>query len=271
MMKEEIIKILSPYGIEYGFCDFEKVKPHLIECSAKRRIPQNAKTVISMVFPYLLGEELYENMNISRYAAVPDYHIVAGKYLEKICLELKEKFPKEEFEFFADNSPVNEVYTASLSGLGRVGRHGLLITPRYGSWVFIGEIVTTLKIEAEDREISRCENCGKCVEACPTGALDGENFEKSICLSEISQKKGDIDREYQLLMKKYGCAWGCDICQAVCPENVNTEKSKIPEFLEKFSPVAKEDTDIRGRAFSWRGEKVIKRNLKIINEDFSDK
>ena len=265
-MKEKVEKIISQFTEDFGFCDFEKVRPHLIECANKRKIPENAKTVITVIFPYCLDDEAYENLNVSRYAAVPDYHLVAGKYLEKTVQALRNEFENELFVFFTDNSPISEVSTACASGLGVIGRNGLLINEKYGSWVFIGEIVTTLDLGAGSGEIKRCPDCGKCVKACPVGALSEENFGRDICLSNVSQKKGEIPEEYQLLMQKYGCAWGCDICQQVCPLNRGKRKTAIEEFIKGFVSHVAEDVDIEGRAFAWRGEKVIKRNLEIINK-----
>ncbi|MBQ7654723.1 MAG: epoxyqueuosine reductase [Clostridia bacterium] len=265
-MKEKVEKIISRFTEDFGFCEFEKVAPHLIECANKRKIPESAKTVITVIFPYCLDDELYENLNVSRYAAVPDYHLVAGKYLEKIVIALKEEFADEDFVFFTDNSPISEVATACASGLGVVGRNGLLINDKYGSWVFIGEIVTTLDVGKTSVEIKRCLDCGKCVRECPVSALSEENFGRDICLSNVSQKKGEIPEEYQLLMQKYGCAWGCDICQQVCPMNKGKRKTAIEEFIKGFVSHVDEGVEVEGRAFAWRGEKVIKRNLEIINK-----
>lgn len=265
-MRKKVEKILSEFVCDYGFCEFEKISSNLIQCVNIKKIPANAKTVITVIFPYCLEESKYENLNVSRYAAVPDYHTVANKYLEKIALKLSDNFENDEFVFFADNSPVNEVYAACVSGLGKLGRNGLLINEKYGSWVFIGEIVTTLDLNVKSGDVVRCENCNKCVEACPVNALSKENFDKDLCLSNVSQKKGDIPEEYQQLMKKYGCAWGCDICQKVCPHNKDVMRTSIEEFIEGFQSFVEENCEINGRAFAWRGEKVIKRNLKIIND-----
>ena len=264
-MKSKIEKIISEYADVFGFCEFSRVEPYLIPCRNLSKIPEKSKTVIVVLFPYYLGEEAYENSNVSRYAAVPDYHTVANIYLEKIVRRLSSEFENEKFIYFTDNSPISEVSTASAAGLGVIGRNGLLINEKYGSWVFIGEIVTTLDLNIRSYPISRCSDCGKCVEACPVDALNPENYDKDICLSGISQKKGDIPEKYKELMKKYGCAWGCDICQKVCPHNENVQRTNILEFINGFEAFVEEDCDVNGRAFAWRGEKVIHRNLKIIN------
>lgn len=261
-----INEILKKYCSCFGFCSFDLFRDKLIECRAKSRLPQNAKTVITFLFPYYLGEEAYENANVSRYAVVSDYHSVAEKYLSKIADELKENYPENEFIHFEDNSPIPEVYAALKSGLGMKGRNGLLINEKYGSWVFIGEIVTDLEIPCEEKEIKKCPDCGRCLDACPTGVLKMEKFDPDKCLSHITQKKGEIPEEYQALMKKFNCAWGCDECQTSCPYNINAEKTTLVEFIENAEARVTADTQIEGRAFAWRGEKVIKRNLTITDE-----
>ncbi len=260
---KKAINILNNNFLVWGVSPFKFYGDILVECRAKSLIPENAKTVITVLFPYYMGEEKYKNANISRYACVCDYHEVAQKYLEKACDELKEIYPENEFQSFADNSPIPEVYSALKSGVGIKGKNGLLINEKYGSWIFIGEIVTDLDFKAEEKEINFCIDCGKCKSACPTGVLKDENFNPEKCLSSITQKKGEIEPEYQALMKKLDIAWGCDECQKVCPYNINAEKTSIEEFINSFNSRVDADTSINGRAFAWRGERVIKRNIGI--------
>ncbi len=258
--------ILNENFSVWGVSPFTLYENILVECRAKSLIPQKAKSVITVLFPYYMGEEKYKNANVSRYACVCDYHGVAGKYLQKASAQLKESYPKNEFRFFVDNSPIPEVYSALKSGVGIKGKNGLLINEKYGSWIFIGEIVTDLDLGAEEKEIRFCIDCGKCRKACPTGVLKEEKFEPLKCLSSITQKKGEIEDEYQLLMRKLDLVWGCDECQKVCPYNINAEKTTIEEFINSFDPRVDFSTPIEGRAFAWRGEKVIKRNIKITEE-----
>jgi epoxyqueuosine reductase QueG len=130
----------------FGICPFEKVKDNLIECRAKSRLPENPETVIVACFPYLLNDSAYKNRNISKYAVVTDYHEVAVARLRKAAEKLKSIYPDNSFAVFADNSPIPEVRAACAAGLGVRGLNSLLITEKYGSYVFIGEIVTDLKI-----------------------------------------------------------------------------------------------------------------------------
>ena len=245
-----------------GACDFKAIG-ELINCRAKSRIPENPKSVIAYLFPYYLGEDAYNNSNISKYAVPADYHIIAGAYLNKIAEALKEQFPHSKFEWFCDNSPVREVEAAVLCGLGVKGRNGLLINEKYGSFCFIGEIITDLEIPCSNPEDRTCLSCGLCEKKCPANALSGYEVDISKCLSNITQKKGELATEEQELIQKTGCIWGCDICQNVCPMNKNIEITPIEEFINTACCQYNIGDNIEDRAFNWRGEAVVKRNFEI--------
>ncbi len=210
-----------------------------------------------VIFPYKVKDNAPEN--ISRYAAVPDYHIICGEYLEKIKENLQKSFPKNQFEYFIDNSPVPEVYAASVAGLGMIGENGLLINEKYGSFVFIGEILTDIEIFCENK-VQKCENCGKCKAVCPV------DLQKSECLSAVTQQKRELDENQKRLLAENRLVWGCDICQNACPHNKNAQKT----YIEKFSALYRnrfssgESPDLR--PYCWRGAKYPERNLNIIEE-----
>ncbi len=251
-----------PYSdmLPCGVCDFKQIG-ELFECRSKSRIPVGAKSVITYLFPYWLGEEFYKDSNISKYAVPADYHIIVAGYLQEITKKLKEKYPLNQFEYFCDNSPVNEVKAALLCGLGVKGKNGLLINEKYGSFCFIGEIVTDLVWENYSSGKGECINCGLCLKKCPGGALGEFYVDKTKCLSDITQRKGELSEEQIELIKKSGCVWGCDVCQDVCPMNKNIATTPIKEFFESAVAHFSEGDNIEGRAFSWRGRKVVERNL----------
>lgn len=251
-------------GLPYGFSAFSDVSDSLIPCRAMSRIPENAKTVISILFPYYLGEEAYRNSNVSRYAVSEDYHNITGKIINEIRDNLKKTFPENAFEAFVDNSPLPEVRCAVNAGLGVMGINNLFISPVYGSWVFLGEIVTDRAFPLSEKKSSLCSECMECKTACPVGAITGREIIKEKCLSFLSQKKGELDDKTKSLIEKTGCAWGCDICQKVCPYNKNAEITPIKEFFDTAVPFVTKETEIENRAFSWRGKAVIDRNLDII-------
>ena len=253
-MKKKIKEICLLADIQdIGFCVFNAVKGHLLDCRAKSRIPEGAKTVIMCTFPYKVEEN--PPKNISRYAAVPDYHEVCGKMLEKAVELLRENFKGNKFEYFLDNSPIPEVSAAATAGLGVKGDNGLLITKRWGSFVFLGEIVTDLEIECENL-YAECKHCGICKSRCVVG------LDKGRCLSMISQKKGELnEREAESLVEN-GSLWGCDICAEGCPHNVSVEKTYIKEFLEGYRDRYTAGEDNLGRAYNWR-KGAIERNYQL--------
>ncbi len=251
-------------GLPYGFSSFSAVEDKLINCAALKRIPENAQTVISVLFPYYLGEEFYREANVSRYAVSEDYHIITGNIINSIKEDLIKMFPGYSFEAFVDNSPFPEVRCAVNAGLGCMGINNLFINRDYGSWVFLGEIVTDKYFPPYSGEYSLCDGCSRCIQECPTKAVTGKGIIKEKCLSYLSQKKGELSDDIIKLIASTGCAWGCDICQKVCPLNENAKLTPIKEFFETAMPTVTKDTDIENRAFSWRGKAVIDRNLGIV-------
>lgn len=259
--------IMNEAAPSWGVCDFSLVQGRLIDCRARRRLPPDSKRIIVAVFPYLLDEKNYTDSNISKYAVVSDYHAVITARLKKACAALSERFPQESFVTFADNSPIPEVSAALLCGEGVIGDNGLFIHKRYGTYAFLGEIVTTLELECTGSEVRGCLHCGKCRAACPTGAIGERGADPSKCLSAINQKKGELTSEEIKLIKESGCAWGCDICQNVCPLNAKAELSDIKEFTDSAVPNVKSGCEISGRAYEWRGREVIERNISILNDN----
>ena len=159
---------------------------------------------------------------------------------------------------------------AARAGLGIIGKNGLLLTKEYGSYVFLGEIVTDMEIPCESKEEQLCKDCGACSNACPAIVS-----EKSLCLSALSQKKGALSEEEEKILSQTNTVWGCDRCQECCPYNQRAKKSgtiysPIPFFNEDTlpSPSVEEienmsDAEFASRAYSWRGRETILRNLHI--------
>ena len=254
-------------GLPYGFSAFEDVRDKLIECRAKARLPERAQTVISILFPYYLGEEAYRDANVSRYAVSADYHLIAGEIIRNIAAGLREEYPGFRFEPFIDNSPLPEVRCAVAAGLGVMGMNALFINPVYGSWVFLGEIVTDRYFPPARPEHTRCPGCGKCREACPGGAISENGIDPEKCLSYLSQRKGELPPEVAEKLAEMNCAWGCDVCQKVCPMNRNARVTPIEAFYASARPHVRPEDEVEGRAFAWRGPAVIARNLTAVERE----
>lgn len=269
MIPDPIARAFAHAGIEWwGACPFDIVSRRLIPCRAVSRLPEQARTVLCALFPYRTPDMPH---NVSRYAFAPDYHGIVLGLLNQVAQELRETFPGKSFPCFADNSPIPEVYAAAASGLGCIGEHGLLIHPEYGSWVFIGEIVTDLSVGRKSLPPEPCLRCGACRRACPGGALTGDAFEKERCLSHLTQKKA-LTQEEERLVKKGSLVWGCDTCQEVCPMNRSAKPKGMEAFQEKLMPVIApgEAAKLTDRAFCWRPPRVLERNLRIFKESYGN-
>ncbi|MBR2875551.1 MAG: epoxyqueuosine reductase [Clostridia bacterium] len=237
----------------------------MFSCRAKSRIPENSQSVIVYLFPYYLGDDYYKNSNLSKYAVPEDYHRICGEYLEKAAILLREEFSGFSFQSFCDNSPINEVKAAALAGLGVRGENSLLINDEYGSFCFIGEIVTDMKTDVKNCELRYCLKCGLCKRECVNNAISEAGIIEEKCLSSITQKKGELKEDEKALILNSGCIWGCDACQNICPMNKNVKCSPVKEFYENVKPRYEGKADYsEDRAFSWRKNEVIERNLEIL-------
>ena len=235
-----------------------------------------ARTVLVAAFPYYAGDR---PGNLALYCRGEDYHRVLTRRLEGVCQALAERHPGHTFVPGADNSPVPELAAAELAGVGRMGRHGLRIVPPYGSYLFLGTILTDLVLpETGPAEGSPCPpDCRACVKACPTGALTEKGCDVSVCLSDVTQKKGELTEAEIAHIRKSPTVWGCDLCQRACPLNRDAALSPLPEFREDLldSLTLQELEGLSNkafrrkyadRAFSWRGIGPLLRNLRIKEE-----
>ena len=271
MDKTKISQLIRDhFPAPFGFCSIESAQPYLT-CRALSRVPQDARSVIVLTFPYYTGEHIQRN--ISRYAMIPDYHLVAGEYLKNLCSLFKEAFPQYQFEAFVDNSPLREVACGQAAGLGVIGDNGLLIHPTFGSYLFLGEIVTDLFLEPDVPIGEHCLHCGACQKACPQGALQKNgSVELSLCRSHITQKKGELSDFEKEQILEGRLIWGCDICNDVCPMNQTPQISPIPEFMASVLPLMDEQLILDfldNRPFNYRGKKTILRNYYLLNKQNS--
>ena len=230
-----------------------------------------AKTILVGAFPYYAGDT---PGNLSLYCRGEDYHLVLGRRLQTVVDGLAQQHPDHHFIPGADNNPVPELAAAELAGVGWRGRHGLRIVPPYGSYVFLGTILTDLDVsQTGPSPGTLCgAHCRACQKACPTGALTDTGCDLSKCLSELTQKKGDLPPEAAAQITHSPTVWGCDLCQRACPHNQNAVLTPLPEFREDLLPsLTLEDLEglsnkafrrqYAARAFSWRGIAPLKRNL----------
>ncbi|MGM9887284.1 MAG: tRNA epoxyqueuosine(34) reductase QueG, partial [Lactococcus sp.] len=181
---------------------------------------ENAKTIISIAIAYpnkaLEKPEKtdYRRGQFSRGSWGEDYHYVLGRKLEALAQGIERIAGEYNYKAMVDTGALVDVAVASRAGLGFIGKNGLLISKEYGSWMFLGELVTDLEIEPDQPVDYGCGECTRCVDFCPTTALLGDgrlNAQK--CLSFQTQAKGKMPVEYREKIKTV--IYGCDICQMV--------------------------------------------------------
>lgn len=255
-------EIMAAAKIEaFGVADYKDTQPG--PDFKRDKLPISPRSVIVCLFPYDTG---LTERNVARYAVGADYHAIAKKHLETAAEILRRVYPGESFITFVDGSPIAEVRAAVMAGLGVRGKNNLLINEKYGTRVAIGEIVSTVKFPKSERKIGGCIDCLRCFKACPGHALSEKGFDRSKCVSALSQKKGSLTKEEEALVAKTGLCWGCDRCTDCCPMNKNATGTGMEDFKETAIAIASADMDMTGRAYAWRGREVVERNLKIQEE-----
>lgn len=239
------------------------------------RVCPVARSVLIWLFPYFAGER---PGNLSLYARGCDYHAVVREALAPVAERLRARYPGNCFTVLVDDSPLPEVRAAALAGLGAIGQNGLLIHERYGSYVFIGTIVTDLDIPAVPEEPRPCLRCGACRRACPGGAIGESGVAPSRCLSSLTQRGGEVSDEETGLLRRHPLIWGCDACQTACPMNRRAAHTETKAFCEDLICALGEE-ELEGltrraflqkypeRAFTWRGPAPLRRNLSLKREE----
>lgn len=196
----------------------------------------NAKTVISLILNYKPEELDYKHeFYIAKYARGLDYHHVMKSKMRKLLLEIEKHYPDIKARVFTDSAPVLERAFARNSGLGFIGKNTCLIQDQRGSYFFIGEIVCDYISDYDLPVNIGCGNCSLCIDACPVGALSENGLDANKCVSyQTIENSGDIPDK--VASKITNQAFGCDICQNVCPYNKNAVISSHLEFnpLEKI-------------------------------------
>jgi epoxyqueuosine reductase len=172
---------------------------------------------------------------ISRYAWGADYHDVMRRGLERLVQQLPDG---HDYKICVDTAPLLERSYAREAGLGWIGKNTCLINQEIGSWLFLGEVVTSLAIEPDTPPPDRCGTCTRCIDACPTQAITGEGYEVDArrCISYFTiELRGSVPEEMRAGIGQH--IFGCDICQDVCPWNREAPLTAEPLFAPRhFAP-----------------------------------
>jgi epoxyqueuosine reductase len=205
-----------------------------------KSILPSAQTVICLASNYFTpDEELSASQlfgRVAKYARGRDYHKIIAKKLKKMCQFLNDKWPNSNHKPYVDTGPILEKALAQKSGIGFVGKNTLVISKEFGSWIFLSEIITDLKITPDQLlpPFGSCGSCRKCIDACPTGALTEYKLDSNKCIAyHTIENKGEIPDK--IAKKLSGYIFGCDICQSVCPHNCRAQKTKEEAFSMRIS------------------------------------
>jgi epoxyqueuosine reductase len=218
---------------------------------------------------------------ISRSAWGEDYHHVLRRRIRRLEQFILERVPDARLTSMADTGVLADRAAAERAGMGWVGKNCSLITPEWGSWVFLGEVITNIPFPPDTPVLEACGECTICLDSCPTGALVGPGqLNAKRCISYLTQSKDFIADE---LKKKIGNRlYGCDTCQVVCPKNKGKHWDHQPEFTpdpELVKPELKPLLGLSNKQFkakfgksaaSWRGKMPIQRNALIALGHFRD-
>jgi epoxyqueuosine reductase len=215
----------------------------LDERSDVRRTLFSARSVISVAVIYntepamAAPEPEAGEVVIARYARGDDYHSILRARLRSLLRWLADTAgPGLEAVTCTDDGPVQERVYAEAAGLGWIGKNTCLINPALGSWLFLGEIITNLDLEADLPGVDQCGSCTRCLDACPTGALVAPyELDATRCLSYLTiEVRGAVDEQWRDGLSSR--VFGCDICQDVCPWNRRAAVSDDPAWHPRDGP-----------------------------------
>ena len=245
-----------------------------------RKLVPGAKSVISLAYNYFTPQLQAdpEAPQLSTYAYGRDYHKVLKQRLKPLMAFINEHFGDVAMRAFVDSAPVLEKAWAQRAGIGWVGKHTNVIRQGAGSFFFLCEIITDLELAADPPATDHCGTCRRCIDACPTDAITPYGVDGSRCISYLTiELKGAIPEEFSGKLENW--AFGCDICQQVCPWNRFSSAHNEPEFIPRpeLLQLSKDDwhgmTEVvfeklfEGSAVKRTKFQGLERNLRFLRQD----
>jgi len=214
-----------------------------------REIFPQARSVVVVALNYYTPHQHQQNPatgKVSRYAWGDDYHDVVKTKLVSLLSWIREQEPSAEGKICVDIQPAMDKAWAVRAGLGWLGKHTNVITPEYGSWVFIGELLLNLQLEHDQERVDdHCGTCTLCIDACPTAAItEAYVVDSNKCISYATIELRAPELPAQVEDNLSGWLYGCDICQDVCPWNRFETLTHEPRFSPREGNVNAELEDI---------------------------
>ncbi len=256
--------------------DMAWMEGHLTLRKDPNTVLEGVQSIVCVLLNYFPGRhQETDSFKVAKYARGKDYHLLIREKLRTLLKEIQEVAPDVQGRPVTDSAPLHEKPLAVRSGLGWVGKNGNLISPQQGSWFFLGELLLSVPLESDSvstnqhntilqEKTNLCGTCTRCIDACPTEAIltDGSNMgviDANRCLSywTIESKASEFPAYIQKNLS--GWAYGCDICQDVCPWNMKFETLTTESgFLTELTP-AKLDPD-----------KILEMSLDTFQQQFKD-
>ena len=175
-----------------------------------------------------------DHARVARYALGDDYHEIIKRRLYDLADWIREHAPGSRTRCGVDTAPILERELAARAGIGWVGKNTCVIHPRLGSWLLLGEVITTIPLPADEPVTDHCGTCTRCLDACPTGAItEPYKLDASRCISYLTiEHRGEISEEFHAPIGDW--LYGCDVCQDVCPHNQKVEQTSDPTLRPRF-------------------------------------
>ena len=237
-----------------------------------------ARSVICVAMNYHvpLEQPPPQHGRIARYALGDDYHDIIKQELLELADWLRAAAPGAATRCGVDTAPIMEKELAARAGIGWVGKHTCVINERIGSWILLGEVITTLELPADDPAIDRCGTCRRCIDACPTQAITAPyQLDARRCISYLTiENPGEIDPALKPQIGEW--LFGCDICQEVCPWNARAAVTLNPALQPRFPTGSLDVNDVLSwtdRTPLWRSAMkrvklpVLQRNARIVDDN----
>ncbi|MEG4030924.1 MULTISPECIES: tRNA epoxyqueuosine(34) reductase QueG [unclassified Microcoleus] len=208
-----------------------------------------------------------EYAKISRYGWGRDYHRMLHKKLKVLANWVRSQGEGIEARYYADTGPIQDKMWAQRAGIGWIAKNGNVISREYGSWVFLGEILTNLELASDESHTEHCGTCTRCIEACPTGAITEPfvvNADQCIAYHTIENRAEKLPDE--IASNLQGWVAGCDICQDVCPWNQRfakpTDVAEFEPYPENIAPTLTELANISDEEWNRRFTASALRRIK---------
>ncbi|MFZ7101647.1 MAG: tRNA epoxyqueuosine(34) reductase QueG [Peptococcaceae bacterium] len=283
----EVIPVLEEHKLK-GFASGLEAKDIRLRIDPNLSLP-GVKSIISIAVAYpnqidYRADDQEPRGMFARVSWGKDYHVVLREKLMLLAAYLRTLVPECRTCLMVDTGPLSDRAVARRAGLGWIGRNGSLITREFGSFVYLGELLTDLPLEADCFTAEGCGECRRCIAACPAQAIQGNSLiDCQKCLAFQTINKGSLTDETKEKIAENTYIYGCDACQLACPFNKDKKNDWHQEFRAEYcllNPSLKDLLQVSNKEFtrrygsfsgSWRGKKVLQRNALFILGSLQDK